>query len=96
MMIDVEPHLVSAARLTPGDIIDLEGDTYADPNGDGTCGCDPDCIHYLPFEFEYNQVVDVVQETDTVIRVDLLEHGSFGFPPDHPILVVGFEEVTNA
>jgi len=64
--------------LLPGDMIDLEGDPYADPPGN------PDALSLV---FEYAVVGDVVPETSECIRIDTVEHGSFGFPPDHAVKV---------
>lgn len=55
--------------LVAGDLVDLEGDPYADE--------DP------TWEFEYGEVEDTERETDDCVRVDFANGGSIGFPPDH-------------
>lgn len=57
------------------DLLDLEGDEYADPDGDTPI-----------LEFELAVVIDTERETADCIRVDT-NHGSFGFPPDHEVEV---------
>jgi hypothetical protein len=63
-------------NLSEFDVIDLEGDEYADPDRE-----DP------LFGFEYQTVIGVEQETVNCVRVDT-DHDSYGFPPNHKIPVV--------
>ena len=71
--------------LSEGDLVDLESDPYADPNGDGTCA-DADCDHYEAFAFEYGEVLSVEGETpDTVVVHTTL--GSYGMPTTHRLAV---------
>ena len=60
-----------AQDLQRGDLLDLEGDEYADPDNSDRV-----------FPFEKAVVMAVEQETPTCIRVDT-NAGSFGVPPDH-------------
>ena len=60
--------------LVDGDIVDLEGDSYADPNSDNPI-----------FPFEYARVDGPgEQETPECYRLDT-DAGSFGFPTGHLI-----------
>lgn len=62
-----------AHQLIPGDLVDLEGDKYADPNGDDTL-----------MEFEYAVVERVERETPECVVVHT-DQSSFGCPPDHVV-----------
>lgn len=72
--------MIKAKNVREGDRLDLEGDQFADPNGDGI----GESGHFYGFEFELAEVESVEFETRdcVVIHTSL---GSFGFPPDHPI-----------
>jgi hypothetical protein len=61
--------------LKEGDLVDLEGDTFADPDGNSQ------------FEYEYQRVSSVERETDecTVVYFD---DAVVGFPTDHQLKVV--------
>lgn len=59
-------------QLKVGMLVDLEGDEVADPNDD-----------HDEFEFEYQTVDQVEQETPNCIRVDFRSGFSCGFPPWH-------------
>jgi hypothetical protein len=63
--------------VTPNDVIDLEGDKYADPDG-----ADP------IFRFVYAVVGEVEQESPGVLLLHT-NHGTFAFPPNHEVTVVG-------
>jgi hypothetical protein len=73
-----KPELVRADQIKAGDTLDLEGDSYADPNGDGTTTMG----HYEAFEFEVAVVNEVTVEGPTCIRL-CTSLGEYGFPPDH-------------
>lgn len=65
------------SELKPGDLVDLQGDKYADPNND-----------HPELEFEL-QVVDAVErETDTCIAIWFDDFDCVGFPPDHVVQVL--------
>lgn len=68
--------LTPVRALKGGDLVDLEYDIYADPNGD-----DP------MYEFELAEVDYAVYETPECIVVDFT-HGACGFPPNHLVRVV--------
>lgn len=72
-----------AADIGPGDMIDLEGDEYADPRGDGT----DDDDHYYAFEFEYALVEDVDgSAARSGFGVTLYTTlGVFSFPAEHKL-----------
>lgn len=89
--IDPTPTYEAAIHVNPGLLLDLEGDPYADPNGDGTCTCTPDCTHYYSFEFEYGLVVDAIWEGPDTILLTIADQGTFAFPPDHEVTIVGKE-----
>jgi len=63
-----------AGEIRPGDIVDLEGDPIADPDGDNAC-----------FECEYQTVCQVDRETPDCVVIYLEGASGYGFPPDHPI-----------
>jgi hypothetical protein len=72
--------MIKAANVKAGDRLDLEGDKFADPNGDGI----GESGHFYGFEFELAEVESVVRETPGCILIHT-SLGSFGFPPDHLI-----------
>lgn len=74
------PARVAVSALEPGDILDLAGDTYADPAGDN-----------VAFEFEYATVAAVEVETPACIRVDIEGGPSIGFPPGHIVARYGHD-----
>lgn len=76
-----EPVEVSVADLQPGDLLDLEGDPFADKTEDGAPN---------PFEFEMAAVESVEPETDDCILITS-QLINCGFPPEHKIKVCGFE-----
>ena len=63
---------VPVTELLPGDLVNLQGDIFAD-NGE-----------HPEFEFELQTVIEVERETPNCVRVDF-ESGSFGFPPDYTV-----------
>jgi hypothetical protein len=76
----VTSQLVAVEELQDGDLIDLQGDPYADVGDHADAGT---------FEYEVAEVVGVEFETSTCVRVDLANLGGFGFPPGHCVLWVG-------
>jgi hypothetical protein len=80
-MADTEPRMVPVSSLRAGDIVDLAGDRYADPTGDR-----------VDFEFENVIIGAVIPEapTCTVLCIDGVDR--FGFPPDHPVKLVGHDD----
>ena len=56
-------------ELKEGDLVDLEGDQYADPSHDDGCA----------FPYEYAMVLGVDEETPECTRVDF-DSTSVGFP----------------
>ena len=73
---DTHTRYVAVEDLIPNDLVDLEGDEFAD-NGD-----EPD----VQFQFEYG-VVDEVQrdEGDLVIVVCFANMGDYAFPIGHRV-----------
>lgn len=67
-------YYIQADQVREGDLLDLEGDCYADP----------DCDHHA-FAFEFAEVIEPpVRETADCVLIHT-DKGSFGFPPDHEI-----------
>lgn len=69
--------ICAVADLSVGDLVDLEGDPYADPGKDSMS----------PFIYEYERVDNVERETADCIRIDF-NSTSIGFPPNHLLRVV--------
>ena len=67
--------MVMAVELKAGDLMNLEDDKYADPDGTNQT-----------FPYEYVVVDRVVIESKECVRVET-EVDHFGFPPDHLIKV---------
>lgn len=68
---------VLITELKADDIIDLEGDPYADPNHDETT-----------YEFEYVEVVSIKRESDDTFLVAVSAPGDemvFTCPSDHTV-----------
>lgn len=78
-------------ELRPGDLVDLEGDEYAERE------CSPGCesceLNRVSFEYELATVAHVEHETDGCVRVDFESVMSVGFPADHELLRMAFREV---
>ena len=68
--------ILRADQLKVGDYVDLEGDPIADPDRDT-----------VAFEFEWQEVASVEQETPDCIVIGLEGSGGVGFPPNHLIKV---------
>lgn len=68
---------MSAINIREGDLLDLYGDKFADPNRDPG----------LSFEYEYAWVVEPsdVETSDCVVVYT--DSGTFGFPHSHKIEV---------
>lgn len=77
-----EYELVAVTELEPGDLVDLEGDPFADPGH----GVDPE--HDCPWQFEGAVVGDYYLETPGELetpdcfRLDY-QGGACGFPTQH-------------
>lgn len=63
--------------LRPGDLVDLQGDKFADPNGTNP-----------RFDCEYACVHEIKKETIACICV-YFDGCAFGFPPNHIVKVGG-------
>jgi hypothetical protein len=72
--------VIKAKDVKEGDRLDLEGDQFADPNGNGI----GESGDFYAFEFELAEVEEVERETADCIVIHT-SLGSFGFPPDHMI-----------
>ena len=70
---------IAISELRIGDKVDLERDAYADPN--------PDESGHPEFEFEYEVVMEIEQETPGTTVVHFESGFSCGFPPDHKVEV---------
>lgn len=66
-----------AQALQPGDLVDLQDDTYADKN---KCPA---------FEYEYQIVEAVERETHCCVAVHFEGGPVIGFPPEHLLRVSG-------
>jgi hypothetical protein len=71
-MRDPNDMLIPIARLRVGDMVDLEGDKYADQNRD-----------HPTFESEYVMVASIERETPACLVVGFEGFDMVGFPPDH-------------
>lgn len=76
-----DERLVKIRDLKPGDMVDLQGDPYADPNHEA-----------IELEYELMSVYEVVEETPGcfLVTCNNFDFGC-GFPPDHKVLVVGHD-----
>lgn len=73
-------YFVRAADVVVGMWLDFEGDSIADPNGNGQSNDG----HYEAFEFEFAVVEATAQEGPDCIVLHTSQ-GTYGFPPDHEI-----------
>lgn len=73
--------MVRADQIRQGDIVDLYGDKFADPDEDpGNC-----------YEFENTPVIEIPEaETPNCVLIHF-EGVSVGFPPEHELKVVAFD-----
>lgn len=69
---------IKVQDLHEGMIVDLEGDTYADPSSDP----DP------RYEEEYSVVSLTSVDSDGVVLVTFDDGYQVGFPPDHELLYI--------
>ena len=72
----LEPRAIKVEEVQVGDILDLEGVPYLDPDD-----------QY--WEFLYGVVCGVERETPDCIRLDFEETDSIGLPPDLEVRLVG-------
>lgn len=73
-------------ELNEGDIVDLEGDYYADEGFDSFDGGE------LVYEYYYATVSEITKETEGCTLVTVECGGgeySIGFPPDHEVNMKG-------
>ena len=68
-----------AIDLEPGELVDLHGDKFADPD------CDPG----KGYEFAYATVDHVERETASCVCVYFTDADACGFPVDHMLTFVG-------
>ena len=73
-------HQTKAEAVKPGQVVDLEGDRYAE-TADGA----------EVLAYEYVEVADVERETPDCVRVDFEGFDSIGFPAGHLLKVVDGE-----
>lgn len=74
--------LIAAFQIVPGDLVDLEGDQYADPGNDNT-----------HLQSELVEVACVEQETPRCVAIGFEGFDVVGFPTHHLLRVkrgVGF------
>lgn len=74
-MVELPMLMLRADQVKSGDMVDLEGDSYADLHKDHT---------WYPYELAL--VIDTDQETDTCVCI-YFEGATVGFPPDHILKV---------
>jgi hypothetical protein len=72
--------MIRAKDVREGDRLDLEGDQFADPNGNGLTATG----HYEAFEFELAVVNEITWEGPDCVVLHTSQ-GDYGFPPDHEI-----------
>ncbi len=63
------------SELGPDELVDLELDMHADPNGDNVL-----------FHFEYSEVIEIEHETIDCTVVHF-SNPSVGFPPRHEVRI---------
>jgi hypothetical protein len=68
-------HQTKVSDLKEGDLVDLQGDKFADPNENPT------------FESEYQIVESIEIESAGCIAVHFTGFDTVGFPPDHKLPV---------
>jgi hypothetical protein len=69
-------------EIVPGDMIDLENDPIADPDGD-----------HIQFKSELYMTEEIQRESDDCI-VLYSQSGNFAFPPEHIVNVGGHDYQT--
>lgn len=75
------PKMIFVSRVMVGDLLDLRSDKIADPEGDNPY-----------FESELAVVCGIERATTGCIFVDIEGVDSFGFPPDHVVMLHGHDE----
>lgn len=80
-MSDSYPRMVPAKNVRVGDLVDLEGDSIADPDRQN-----------FAFECELQAVSAVEEETRDCIAIHFEGVDTFGFPPDHKLKVALHDE----
>jgi hypothetical protein len=70
---------IRVSDLKPGDLVDLYGDPFADPDQN------PRHSH----EFEYATVCEVIPETPGCVAVGFEGFDIVGFPPEHVLVFAG-------
>lgn len=79
------PPTIKAKHVEPGMLIDLEGDVYADPEGNEFAAL---------YESELVEVVSVERETPECVVIGIEGGpGLIGFPPEHEITLKGHGEI---
>lgn len=79
------PPTIKAKDVEPGMLLDLAGDTYADPDGNEFAAL---------YETELIEVSSVERETPDCVVIGIEGGpGLIGFPPEHPINLEGHGEV---
>ncbi|HTE40289.1 MAG TPA: hypothetical protein VK629_05650 [Steroidobacteraceae bacterium] len=78
IMVNRPVKLVPAKDIKPGDMLDLEGDQFADPKKDKPF-----------FECELGTVESVERETPDCVAIMIEGVDMFGFPPEHLLCVHG-------
>lgn len=68
--------MTRVAELKLGDQVDLENDAFADPNRE-----------HIEYEFEYQTVAGVIQETPECVCVYFEGANPCGFPTDYKVRV---------
>lgn len=77
----------AATALRPGDLVDLEGDPYAERPCEP--GCDDCGLRARSFPYELERVLEVEIETPGCTVVHFESGLSVGFPTDHELAVRG-------
>lgn len=67
---------IKVSELAPGNLVDLEGDKYADPRHE-----------HVMLQSQYVEVVSIEQETPHCVAVGFEGFDVVGFPPDHMVPV---------
>lgn len=76
----IKEHMTLVGMLRVGDLVDLAGDPFADPNSDD-----------ISLDCEYAVVCEINREADDCIAVGFEGFDVIGFPPDHIVWVGGHD-----
>lgn len=68
---------VTVAELIDGDLVDLEGDQYADPEHNHDC-----------YDLERLEVLEMTVETPYYCTLVYFDGATVGFPPDHKLKIL--------